>query len=118
VNTKEIGEATMQNSVRKMFPLAIAMLLALCGAAIAGDNADVVVSLDSATEVSGVGTGGTIEVALSASGMVGVKQIAVTISISPADAFDDAATTFAPNPAFALALPSQHNTEDRQLFQL
>ena len=70
----------MQNSVRKMFPLAIAMLLALCGAAIAGDNADVVVSLDSATEVSGVGAGGTIEVALSASGMVGVKQIAVTIS--------------------------------------
>jgi len=82
----------MQNSVRKMFPLAIAMLLALCGAAIAGDNADVVVSLDSATEVSGVGAGGTIEVALSASGMVGVKQIAVTISISPADAFEDAAT--------------------------
>ena len=36
----------MQNSVRKMFPLAIAMLLALSGAAIAGDNAGVVVSLD------------------------------------------------------------------------
>ena len=97
----------MQNSVRKMFPLAIAMLLALCGAAIAGDNADVVVSLDSATEVSGVGAGGTIEVALSASGMVGVKQIAVTISISPAEAFEDVATTFAPNPAFALALPPE-----------
>ena len=47
VNTKEIGEATMQNSVRKIYSLAIAMLLALSGAATAGDNANVVVSLDS-----------------------------------------------------------------------
>jgi len=107
VNIKEIGEATMQNSVRKIFPLAIAMLLALCGAAFAYDNADVVVSLDSATEVAGVGAGATVEVALSASGMKNVKQVAVIISISPADAFDDAATTFAANPAFVLALPPE-----------
>jgi hypothetical protein len=93
----------MQNSVRKMFPLAIAMLLALSGAAIAGDNAGVVVSLDSATEVSGVDAGGTIEVALSASGMVGVKQFDVTVTVSPADAFDLAASTFAQNPAFSIS---------------
>jgi len=103
VNTKEIGEATMQNSVRKIFPLALAMLVALCGAAIAGDNADVVVSLDGAAEVSDVGAGGTIEVALSATGMVGVKQFDVTLTLSPADAFDLAASTFAQNPAFTIS---------------
>ena len=93
----------MQNSVRKMFPLAIAMLLALCGAAIAGDNADVVVSLDGAAEVSGVGAGATIEVALSATGMVGVKQFDITLTVSPADAFDLSASTFAQNPAFTIS---------------
>jgi hypothetical protein len=99
VNTKEIGEATMQNSVRKIFPLAIAMLLALCGAAIAGDNANVVVTLDGATEVAGVGAGATIEVALSGSGLVGVKQFNVTLTVSPADAFDLTASAFAQNAA-------------------
>jgi len=89
--------------VRKMFPLAIAMLLALSGAAIAGDNAGVVVSIDSATEISGVDAGATIEVVLSASGMVGVKQFDVTVTVSPADAFDLAASTFAQNPAFTIS---------------
>ena len=89
----------MQNSVRKMFPLAIAFLLALCGAAIAGDNAGVAVSIDGATEVSGIGAGATIEVALSGAGMVGVKQFDVTLEVSPADAFDLSATTFAQNAA-------------------
>jgi hypothetical protein len=89
----------MQNSVRKALPLATAFLLALCGAAIAGDNANVIVSLTSPTEVSDVGPGGTIEVALSASGMVGVKQFDVTLEVSPADAFDLSATTFAQNAA-------------------
>ena len=42
----------MQNSVRKMFSLAIALLLALCGAAAAGDNANVVISLDSGEHAS------------------------------------------------------------------
>ncbi len=89
----------MQKSVRKIFTLAIASLLALSGAAFAGDNAGVVVSLDSDAEVSGVGAGATIDVALSASGMVGVKQFDVTITVSPADAFDLSATTFAQNAA-------------------
>ena len=93
----------MQNSVRKIFPLAIAMLLALCGAAIAGDNAGVVVSLDGAAEVSDVGAGGTIEVALSATGLVGGKQFDVTLTVSPADAFDLAASAFAQNPAFTIS---------------
>ena len=78
----------MQNSVRKIYPLAIAMLLALSGAATAGDNANVVVSLDGDAVISGVGAGATIEVALSASGLVGVKQFDVTLTVSPADAFD------------------------------
>jgi hypothetical protein len=105
----------MQNSVRKMFPLAIAMLLALCGAAIAGDNAGVVVSIDSATEVSGVGAGATIEVALSASGMVGVKQFDVTLTVSPADAFDLAASSFAQNAAAFTISPGVEFPADGQV---
>jgi len=93
----------MQNSLRKFLHLAIAMMLALCVADIAGDNADVVVSLDGAAVVSGVGAGGTIEVALSATGMVGVKQFDVTLTVSPADAFDLAASGFAQNPAFTIS---------------
>lgn len=85
----------MQNSVRKMFPLAIALLLALCGAAIAGDNANVVISLDSGEHVA-AGSSEQIQVELSAAGMVGVKQFEVTLTASPPDAFDLAATTFTP----------------------
>jgi hypothetical protein len=84
--------------VRKIFPLAIAMLLALCGAAIAGDNANVVVTLDGATEVAGVGAGATIEVALSGSGLVGVKQFNVTLTVSPSMVM----TTSALSPAVAV----------------
>ena len=85
----------MKNSVRKMFPLAIALLLALCGAAAAGNNANVVISLDSEEYVS-AGAGEQVQVALSAAGMVGVKQVEVTLTLLPADAFDLAATTFTP----------------------
>ena len=85
----------MQNSVRKMLPLAISLLLALCGTAIAGDNANVVISLDSGEHVA-AGSSEQIQVALSAAGMVGVKQFEVTLTASPADAFDLEATTFTP----------------------
>ena len=85
----------MQNSVRKMFPLAIALLLGLCGAAVAGDNADVVISSDSG-EHADAGAGDQLQYALSAAGMVGVKQVEITLTLSPADAFDLAATTFTP----------------------
>ena len=82
----------MQNSVRKTFPLAIALLLALCGAAVAGDNASVVISLDG--EHAAAGAGEQVQVPLSAAGMVGVKQFEVILTVLPADAFDLAATTF------------------------
>ena len=82
----------MQNSVRKTFPLAIALLLALCGAAVAGDNANVVISLDG--EHAAAGAGEQVQVAVSAAGMVGVNQFEVTLTVLPADAFDLAATTF------------------------
>jgi len=93
----------MQNSVRKIFPLATAFLLALCSASTAGDNAGVVVSMDGDTEISEVGAGATVEVALSAAGMVGVKQFDVTLTVSPADAFDLSSATFAQNPAFTIS---------------
>ena len=84
----------MQNSVRKMFPLAIALLLGLCGAAVAGDNANVVISIDE--EHAAAGAGEQVQVPVSAAGMVGVKQFEVTLTVLPADAFDLAATTFTP----------------------
>jgi len=93
----------MQNSVRKIFPLATAFLLALCSASTAGDNAGVVVSINGDTEISEVGAGATVEVALSAAGMVGVKQFDVTLTVSPADAFDLSSATFAQNPAFTIS---------------
>ena len=84
----------MKNSVRKMFPLAIALLLALCGAAVAGDNANVVISLDG--EHAAADAGEQVQVPVSAAGMVGVKQFEVTLTVLPEDAFDLAATTFTP----------------------
>ena len=84
----------MQNSVRKTFPLAIALLLALCGAAVAGDNANVVISLDG--EHAAADAGEQVQVSLSAAGMVGVKQVEITLTVLPEDAFDLAATTFEP----------------------
>ena len=85
----------MQNSVRKMFPLTIALLFALCGAAVAGDNANVVISLESGEHVA-AGAGEEVQVALSAAGMVGVKQVEFILTVSSPDAFDLAATTFTP----------------------
>ena len=93
----------MQNSVRKILSLATAFLLALCSASTAGDNAGVVISMDGDTEISEVGAGATVEVALSAAGMVGVKQFDVTLTVSPADAFDLSSATFAQNPAFTIS---------------
>lgn len=84
----------MQNSARKMFPLAIALLFGFCGAAVAGDNANVVISLDG--EHAAAGSGEQVEVPVSAAGMVGVKQFEITLTVLPADAFDLAATIFTP----------------------
>ena len=84
----------MQNSVRKMFPLAIALLLGLCGAAVAGDNANVVISLDG--EHAAADAGEQVQVPVSAVGMVGVKQFEIILTVLPEDAFDLEATTFTP----------------------
>jgi len=84
----------MQNSVRKIFPLAIALLLALCGAAVAGDNANVVILLDE--EHAAASAGEQVQVPVSAAGMVGVKQVEIILTVLPAEAFDLAATTFTP----------------------
>lgn len=105
----------MQNSVRKALPLAIAVLLVLWGAAFAGDNAGVVISLDSPAEVSDVGAAGTIEVALSASGMVGVKQFDVILEVSPASAFDLTASTFLQNAALFTISPGVEFPADGQV---
>ena len=82
----------MKNSVRKMFPLAVALLLALCGAAVAGDNENVVISLDKEHAVAG--NDEDVQVTLSAAGLVGVNQFEVTLMVSPPGAFKLDATTF------------------------
>jgi hypothetical protein len=90
----------MKNSVCKIFPLAIAMLLAICGTATAGDNSDAVISIGGDTVISGIEAGATVEVALTGSGLVGVKQLNITLTVSPADAFDLSASVFAPSAGF------------------
>ena len=64
----------MQDSVRKATPLALALVLALSGAALAGDNADATFSLVSPTVFANVGPGGEVSVEIEGSGLVGVKQ--------------------------------------------
>jgi hypothetical protein len=63
------------------------------------DNAAVVLSLDTPTEISGVAGGETIDVTLSAAGLVGAEQFSIVLEVSPADAFDLAVTTFTHNAA-------------------
>lgn len=93
----------MQNCVRKASLLALAVLLTLSGSAFAGDNAGATFSITTPIEISGVGPGATVDVAISAAGMVNVKQFDVTLELSPADAFDLAASAFAQNPSFAIS---------------
>jgi hypothetical protein len=93
----------MQNCVRKASLLAIAVLLTLSGSAFAGDNAGATFSITTPIEISGVGPGATVDVAISAAGMVGVKQFDVTLEVSPADAFDLTVSSFANNPTFTIS---------------
>ena len=86
----------MLNRVRKAAPFALTFVIALAGVAFAGDNEGVTFSTTSDTEVVGVGAGGTVSLNVSASGMVGVSQYDMTISVTPADAFDLSATAFTP----------------------
>jgi len=93
----------MQNCVRKASLLALAVLLTLSGSAFAGDNAGATFSITTPVEISGVGPGATVDVAIAATGMVNVKQFDVTLEVSPADAFDLAASTFTPSASFAIS---------------
>ena len=68
------------------------------------------VSLNSADEIV-AGAGAEIPVALSAAGLVGVEQVAVSLTVSPAEAFDLAATTFAGSAAFSLSAPAVEVSE-------
>jgi hypothetical protein len=78
----------MLDRVHKATWLAIAFVLVGSGAAFAGENANAVVTLTSPVEVSGVGPGAEVTVALSASGLVGAKQIAWTVEVSDPSHFD------------------------------
>jgi hypothetical protein len=77
----------MRNRVSRFALLAIALVFAVGSTAFGGENADAVVTLTSSSEVS-AGPGDTISVALSATGAVGVKQIAFTVQVSDASAFE------------------------------
>ncbi|MCC7261318.1 MAG: T9SS type A sorting domain-containing protein [Candidatus Latescibacteria bacterium] len=104
----------MQNCVRKASLLAIAVLLTLSGSAFAGDNAGATFSITTPHEISGVGPGATVDVAIAAAGMVGVKQFAVILEWSPADAIDVSASSFDANDVYGLALPSVEVVADGQ----
>jgi len=69
------------------------------------DNANVVLSIDTPTELTDVAGGATVDVTLSAAGLVGVKQFSIVLEVSPAEAFDLPVTTFAHNSAqFTISL--------------
>ena len=85
----------MTKCVRKVAPLTLALLLALVAPASAGDNAAATFSLTSPATVSGIGAGSSVELAIAADGLVGMKQLDVTIEVSPADAFDLSSVTMA-----------------------
>jgi|GEM_PF-738627 hypothetical protein len=77
----------MRNSARKLLPLTAGILLALGGAVFAGDNAGVTLSL-SADEFSGVAAGDQISVTVSASGLVEVKNVSITLRFPDPSAFN------------------------------
>ena len=94
----------MRNRLSKTLPLAIALLLAVSGAALAGDNAGATLSITSPVEISGVGANAPVTISLSAAGMVNVKQFDVTLEITPASAFNLSSSSFAQNAAlFAIS---------------
>lgn len=87
----------MRNRLSKTLPLAIALLLAVSGAALAGDNAGATLSITTPVEISGVGAGAPVTISFSAAGMVNVKQFDITLEVSPVSAFDLSTGSFAQN---------------------
>jgi hypothetical protein len=96
----------MRSCVRKTLSLAIAVLLIGAGAAVAGQNANAVISLNTASELSGIGGGASIQVGISATGMTDVKQLFLRFEVDPVTAFDMTTAALATNPTLALALPA------------
>lgn len=74
--------------LRRATPLALALFLALASGAFAGDNENATFSLSSAVSISGVGPGETIILDISAAGLVGVKNLDVTVEVSDPALFD------------------------------
>jgi hypothetical protein len=97
----------MRNCVGKTLSLAIAVLLIGAGAAVAGQNADAVISLNTASELSGIAGGDSIQVGVSATGMTDVKQLFLRFEVDPVTAFDMTTAALAMNPTFGLALPAE-----------
>lgn len=94
----------MRNRLSKTLPLAVALLLAVGGAADAGVNAAATFAIDTDTEITGVGPGAQVAVTVSAAGLVNVKQLEVTFQVSPASAFVMSSSTFTLGGGFASAL--------------
>jgi hypothetical protein len=94
----------MTKRVRRALPLTLAVFLAIGGAAFGGDNAGAVVSL-STQEVTGVGAGAQFTITVSATGMVDVRDVAVTVQLSPVAAFNstvgETGIIFTPSANFA-----------------
>jgi hypothetical protein len=91
----------MRNRVSKILPLAFAAVLVAVGSAFAGQNAGVVVTLTTPTEFSGVGAGSnSVTLTLHAEAMSSVKQMDITLAVTPADAFDLSATMYTPPTGF------------------
>jgi hypothetical protein len=78
---------TMTKRVRRAVPLTLAIFLAVSGTAFGGDNAGAIISLDKG-EVSGVAASGQFDLTVSASGMVAVRDVAVTVMLEPVASFN------------------------------
>ena len=101
----------------------LALGFALALAASAGDNAGARFSLTGAGEIAGIGPGETITVELAASGVAGAREIDVSLAVSPASAFDLAATAYevptgwiAPYPSSATGTDTVR-VEDTDIFR-
>ena len=77
----------MTKRVRRTVPLTLAIFLAVSGTAFGGDNAGAIISLDKG-EVSGVAASGQFDLTVSASGMVAVRDVAVTVMLEPVASFN------------------------------
>jgi len=85
----------MIDRVQRATPLALVLVLAIVAAAFGGDNAGATFALTSEAEISGVGASETVDVAVSADGIVNAKQLGVLVKVTPADAFDMPAMSMA-----------------------